>query len=590
MGTVAKYLPPSAYSAGLPVVATASSETVPTPLTNQGTIQPAVTSSVSASDVVLLDTTAITSKTLFTTATLATTLTAATTATQTMSLTGSYSDSNSTIAQLSSNAVPSSTIAIVASVLSVCFVAVIILLLPPVRRRLLESWGTTTPLPKEPPLTNDDVLIIPPVATGASGLAAGAISVPRDFTPPFPLDESATCVLHPFATEKHTLGECTTYRRLLGQQRHAELERALVEAESVTRRAEASALGFEFPVVLDGPCALHPTATGTHAHVLADCHTYRHLIHHARFADLAAAFASAAVLIKAAEPFIDPASSGSDASTPSPHAFPYILNLKAACPLHPTAAGHKRHLLGDCTTYTRLVAAHRFDEIEDRIRKAAEVVEAVKKVRFQSGSRLASVHVEVNVDDLNEDDDVISAAVASAAAAVAAGDNTGDKSIFSGDTSFGSVSGRGYDASIGTNAVSSAAPRPKQRRASLLKNTKVWWRNVSSSTSTSPPQRPAVGISRASPVNSVQAPPLQPLSRQSSRQSGVGAASAQKKRAVATPARSIASESDADGFVTAPEFSTSEGYKTAEEGKFSTSGGMRSDSEQYFTAQGEQSD
>ncbi|KAJ3070389.1 hypothetical protein HDU98_006593 [Podochytrium sp. JEL0797] len=379
-----------------------------------------------------------------------------------------------------------------------------------------------------------------------SGVAASAAVLA---SLPFPVDENGPCALHPLATEKHTLRDCTTYKRLVQQRRFDDLERSLIAAETTARLAEASALGFEFPVNLEGPCALHPSATGPHAHTLSACRKYRLLVNQRRFADLENAFKAAATIVAAADSF----------SESNALSFPYILNEDAPCALHPTTTTDKAHTLGNCTTYRRLVATKKFDELERALHQASLKVAAVKKVTFASTPSPAPPPTPLPPKP-NTTPSLFSSGVKSVTQTVTSRAST--------------TSGKGYDPSIGETSYNGTyQSKPAARRGSALgQRAGVWWKNVSSGTSAKPPQRPPVGVSSKRAVRESPIPSL-------------NASAGLHKSSTAGSERRVGSgiETDTeDGFVTAPEFSTSEaeeGYQTANS-KFT---GTTSDNE-YFTA------
>ncbi|KAJ3126474.1 hypothetical protein HK100_010227 [Physocladia obscura] len=381
----------------------------------------------------------------------------------------------------------------------------------------------------------------------------------------FPVNETGPCTLHPLATEKHTLGDCHTYRRYVSQKRFVELETLFKEAEITVRRAEAS--------------ALVPKKKGAHAHILSDCHTYRRLVLQKRFAELERAFASAATIVEAVEPF-----SVSDDTLQ----FPYILNKEAACALHPTATGEKRHKLGECYTYRRLVAANKFEELEERLKTAGEKVNAVKKVTFSS-----SILPDSSIPSSSSADKPDSAS----AAAVDAGDNNisatttattstpaSEPSIFS-TTKSSLFSGNGYDPSMSSYTETEYSKSKVRRGSRLTKVTGVWWKNV---VGAKPPQRPPVGI----PKRPIAAQDTTPSVKSGNSGGGSGSGAGRGTNRAASPGGGRlsrvgeASETDGDGFVTAPEFSsTEERFQTADEGeKTGTTSAKHSDSE-YYTAQ-----
>ncbi|KAJ3018356.1 UNVERIFIED_CONTAM: hypothetical protein HDU68_011200 [Siphonaria sp. JEL0065] len=365
---------------------------------------------------------------------------------------------------------------------------------------------------------------------------------------PFPVDESDPCSLHPFATEKHTLGACTTYKRLVAQKRFDDLERAFIESEKSVRRAEASALGFQFPVNIDGPCALHPSSTGDHAHILADCRKYKTLVQQKRFGELEKAFLEAASVVEAVAPFT---------GNSSALAFPYIMNEEAPCAVHPTTT--KKHTLGQCHTYQRLVQTNKFDELEELLNKAALKVEAVKRVTFAatpspappSATPLPKISANNNPSVYSEDSKSASVTVHT--------HQSKASSMLSGD---------GYDPSFdGSTSTGLPVSGQRTRRLSGLQKAGVWWKNVSAGSR--PPQRPPVGTSRNRLTRESPVPSSSHRSIHSENSTSSAAARGNK---------SLVSETE-DGFVTAPEYiSESEnGYHTATS-KFTAS------DQEYFTA------
>ncbi|KAJ3237944.1 hypothetical protein HDU81_008696 [Chytriomyces hyalinus] len=367
------------------------------------------------------------------------------------------------------------------------------------------------------------------------------------------VDENGPCILHPFAAEPHLLKDCHRYKRLISERRFIELEAMIRKESEIEATVLTSAQSrLSFPVNLSGPCVLHPAAMGVKAHVLGDCTTFRTLVKARRFTELDGAFKKAAEIVAAVEPFVE---------TPGVFVAPYFLNESAACALHPTATGDKKHKLANCYTYRRLVAAERFDELERLLQEASKKVEAVKKVTFAASS---VEHDEITVVASSSD-------VPGESSAELVNANLADiKSIKSGVTtkSYASqkssmLSGRGYDASMSGYSGSTS---PRTRRASGLKLLKLnragnWWRDATSRGSRHEP--PSV-VARNKPVLALMSESEHSVSSKSSSTSRL----------------------DSDGFVTAQEeLSAAESYRTAATTRTSGTRAQNETDDEYFTAQ-----
>ncbi|KAI8614746.1 hypothetical protein BC830DRAFT_1169155 [Chytriomyces sp. MP71] len=388
------------------------------------------------------------------------------------------------------------------------------------------------------------------------------------------LDDSQTCQLHPFASEPHSLKDCYRYRRLAAERRFAELEAAiLAETEMEAAVLASGRQHLSFPVNPSGPCALHPSATGAKTHTLGECTTYRTLVKQKRFAELDAAFKKSAAIVEAVEPFVA-----------SPGVFMF-LKEDAACALHPTATGTHRHILRDCYTYKRLVAAGRFDELEERLAAASQKVDAVKKVTFSG------------MDDESSSSDPALGLVAAGAITGAStladtttspppparktADAKSIRSAATAQTSYYSAkssvpSGRGYDPSMsGYSGSTTRVRRPSGIRLLKLNRAGNWWRDATrSSRGGAGGRAPLAG---GVPAGSVV------LNRAAMTSGGLAVVS-EGERSVSSRSSSTGRGFDTDAYETAPEYlSTAESMRTV--ASYRTARGARSETEEeYFTA------
>ncbi|KAJ3249263.1 hypothetical protein HDU78_005403 [Chytriomyces hyalinus] len=431
------------------------------------------------------------------------------------------------------------------------------------------STGSITPThnqqrrPSERSVTTPMSFSLPLSAAAVAGgaVAVAAVSANRERRPSekstssgllSSVDENGPCILHPFAAEPHLLKDCHRYKKFTSERRFIELEAMIRKESEIEATVLTSAQSrLSFPVNLSGPCVLHPAAMGLKAHVLGDCTTFRTLVKARRFTELDGAFKKAAEIVAAVEPFVE---------TPGVFVAPYFLNESAACALHPTATGDKKHKLANCYTYRRLVAAERFDELERLLQEASKKVEAVKKVTFAASS---VDHDETTVVASGPD-------VAGESSAELVNENLAEIKSISGVTtkSYASqkssmLSGRGYDASMSGYSGSTS---PRTRRASGLKLLKLnragnWWRDATSRGSRHEP--PSV-VARNKPVLAIISDSERSVSSKSSSTSRL----------------------DSDGFVTAQEeLSAAESYRTAATTRTSGTRAQNETDDEYFTAQ-----